>query len=129
MKFLKSSTGGFSLVEVMVGMVILGIGMCGLAGMGTLTVKANAIGMKTTTASTLAQERMEYVKGLKYSQLGAAGTTEAYGNISNYNTFKRVTTVTPDATNPDVATVTVEVFWNNDANVVSLQTIITNNGV
>ena len=129
MRFIKSNSGGFSLVEIMVGMVILGIGMCGLAGMGTITLKANAIGMKTTTASTLAQDQMEELKGQPYSQLTGASQTEDYGSLQDYSSFKRVTTVTPNPANANVSTVTVEVFWNNDAKVVSLQTIITNTGV
>jgi type IV pilus assembly protein PilV len=116
---------GFSLVEILMAMSIFGISMMGLAGMGSLAIKVNMSSTRVTAATTLAQDRIEYVKGLDFSAIDAAATTETYGSMTGHKLFKRVTTVTTDPSNPDMKTVKVIVYWMSDRSSISVETIVT----
>ncbi len=50
---------GFSLLEVMIGLLILAVGLLAVAGLVTMTIKTNAYGNHLTEASTFAQAKME----------------------------------------------------------------------
>ncbi len=50
---------GFSLIEVLVSLVILAVGLLGLALFQTTAIKGNAIASKWTVATELAQDRLE----------------------------------------------------------------------
>jgi type IV pilus assembly protein PilV len=116
---------GFTLVEILVSMTIFGIGLIGLAGMGNFALAANISSVRMTSATTLAQARIEYVKGLEFSSIDAAAVTENYGSLSPQALpFKRVTSVTTDGSNPNVKTVVVTVYWGLDKHKVSLQAVI-----
>jgi type IV pilus assembly protein PilV len=124
-----SNDRGFSLIEIMMAMTIFGISMMGLAGMGGIAIKADMSSARITTANTLAQDRIEYVKGLDFSAINAAATTENYGAITQQKLYKRVTSVTTDPSDPNKKTVTVTVYWRADKNNISMQTIVTKAGI
>jgi prepilin-type N-terminal cleavage/methylation domain-containing protein len=123
------SQRGFSLVEILTAMSIFGITVIGLAGMGNLALASNVSSGRTTSATTLAQARMEYVKGLEFSSIDAAAATEDYGSMPGAKLFRRVTSVATDASNPDVKTVVVTVFWGFGKHKVTLQTLVTKAGL
>jgi type IV pilus assembly protein PilV len=120
---------GFSLVEILTALSIFGICVVGLAGMGNLALASNVSSSRITTATTLAQARIEYVKGLDFSSIDAAAAAEDYGSLPRAKAFRRVTTVTTDGSNPDMKTVVVTVFWGFDKHKISLQTIVTKAGL
>jgi type IV pilus modification protein PilV len=61
------SKKGFSLIEVLVGLVILAIGLLAIAGMQITSVRGNFFSSNMTQASILAQDRMEGLKNLPYA--------------------------------------------------------------
>jgi type IV pilus assembly protein PilV len=58
---------GFTLIEVLVGMVLLAIGLLAIAGMQMTSVRGNFFSSNMTQASILAQDRMEALKNLPYA--------------------------------------------------------------
>jgi prepilin-type N-terminal cleavage/methylation domain-containing protein len=114
---------GFTLIEVMIGMVILTIVSLGLINLTVSTIRGNAFSKHMTTATILAQDKLEQVKRLGYSQVNTAVGTEAYGTIANFPSFKRETSI---ATHPPTTavTVTVTVSWASDARSVVSRTIV-----
>ncbi len=50
---------GFSLIEVLVGLVLLAIGLLAIAGMQITSVRGNFFSSNMTQASVLAQDRLE----------------------------------------------------------------------
>jgi prepilin-type N-terminal cleavage/methylation domain-containing protein len=58
---------GFSLIEVLVGLVLLAIGLLAIAGMQITSVRGNFFSSNMTQASILAQDRLETLKNLAYA--------------------------------------------------------------
>jgi type IV pilus assembly protein PilV len=118
------SPAGFTLIDVMIGMVILTIVSLGLLSLTVSTIRGNATSNRLTAATTLAQDRLEYVKRLGYTQANTAAGTETYGAIASFPGFKRVTVVDNDTPAPNVKTVTVTVSWSADARAVASRTLV-----
>jgi type IV pilus assembly protein PilV len=117
---------GFTFLEILVAMVVLSIGFLGIAAVTASVVRGNSFSNRLTTATTLAQERMEDIRRLGYSGIPTADTTtvEDYHSIANYPLYKRVACT--NMTNPadGMKMVTVTVYWGSDAHSVSLRTIL-----
>jgi len=118
---------GFSLPEVLMTIVILSVGFLAMASMTTGIMRSNAFSSRVTTATALAQEKMEETLGLGYPALpaGSHRTSEDYGNIPRYPIFKRIVQ-TQDLGVPSdgMKVISVVVYWGGDAHVVRLKTII-----
>lgn len=56
---------GVSLLEVLVAMIVLSIGLLGVAPMVVLSSKSNSISRDTTIASKLARNKIEYYESLE----------------------------------------------------------------
>ena len=78
----RDAEGGFTLIEVMVAVLLLGLGLAALAAMQMTAVTLNARANGTTRLATMAQERLEALLALPYNHpqvldtaAGAAKTT------------------------------------------------------
>ena len=58
---------GFSLLEVLIGIIFLGIGLLAIAGMQATSVRGNFFANNTTLATYAAQDRLEYLKNVPIS--------------------------------------------------------------
>jgi len=117
-----ASTKGFTLIEVLVGMIILAIGLLGVAGMQITSVKGNSFSNNLMQASYVAQDRLEFLKNLPISDalLNAGNHPEAAVTISG-QVFNRSYMV---AVNGVLRTITYTVTWYDGANhTVSFATI------
>jgi type IV pilus assembly protein PilV len=68
---------GLTLLEVMIALVILSIGLLALSGMQITSIKANGSGFKSTTAVSLADQRMQQLKNLSFSDASLTAGTHA----------------------------------------------------
>ena len=113
---------GFTLIEVLVAMVILSVGLLGTAALITGIISSNKLSNRISTATVLAQDKMEEIKGAGYAGADDEAGTEPYGGV-NFPLYKRITGVV--AGNPaGMKTVTVTVSWDSDAHSVELKTIL-----
>jgi len=55
---------GFSLIEVLIGLIILAIGILAVAGMQITSIVGTSFSNNLTQASVIAQDRLEFLKGL-----------------------------------------------------------------
>ena len=58
--------GGFTLIEVIIAISILTVGLLAVATMQTAAIQGNFFAYRTTEATTLAQDRLEYLLSLPY---------------------------------------------------------------
>ena len=67
---------GFTLIEVLIGLIILAIGVLAVAGMQITSIIGTSFSSNMTQASVLAQDRLEFLKSLPL--------TDARLNTNNY---------------------------------------------
>jgi len=117
---------GFNLIEVLVAMVILSVGMLGTASLIAGIVRANQASRNVTTATTLAQDKMEEIVKSGYAGISSTNTSvpEDYGSMPGYANYRRVTTIAVDTPGVKMKTVTVQVSWKTGTNPVTLSTIL-----
>ena len=123
---------GFSLIEVLIALVILAVGLLGLALFQTTAIKGNAIASKWTVATELAQDRLERFRHVGWDNIvssTAGGFTTGPPPQPNYanlpgaagdnaivrgTQYFRVWQVSSNAAN-SFKTITVWCCWRDDA--------------
>jgi prepilin-type N-terminal cleavage/methylation domain-containing protein len=87
-----ASRSGFTLVEMMVAVVILSIGLLGLAGTAGVVTRQVGGGAKQTAAANVAEARMETLRSLGCSRIasGTATTRGVYEHWVRGDTVNRV---------------------------------------
>ena len=82
---------GYSLIEVLMAISILAVGMLAVASMQTSSIMVNATANHVTTRTTWAQDRIETLMALPYSDpwLQVAGNS---GGLDSANNTHQVTT-------------------------------------
>lgn len=105
---------GFTMIEVLVGLVILAIGLLAIAGLQITSVKGNSFSSNLTQASVLAQDRLEILRNLDWAHADLNAGTHNEGTLPD-TIFTREYTVTviPGTTMLDIM---VTVRWRDDSN-------------
>jgi len=110
--FLKSK--GFSLIEVLIGLVILSVALLALAGLMVQSTKNNSFGGHMTEAATFAQDKLEELRVTPWANINTdADPVPPKGSTGiSYN---RNWSVTPNVAPPNdtLKTVSVRVSWND----------------
>ncbi len=109
LKVLKRSKG-FSLIEVVIALFILAICLLALAGLMVTTTRNSSFGGHMTEAATIAQDKLEQLRGAPWAsvlagadtQVGATGISYArsWTVAANPNGDQRWVTVTINWTDP-----------------------------
>ena len=100
------SEKGFSLLEVMIALLILGVGLLGIAGMMTVGVRVNADAAHLTEAYQIGQAEMERLKLVPWNTLGSGSSTREMRGISFTSSWSVLSTV------GRVKDVNLAVTWN-----------------
>ena len=87
----KNSQSGFSLVELLVAIVILAVGLLGLAQLQITAIKANSQSATSTAAAALAQRYVERIASMSSDDPlftdGASGTLDSSIEIEGAGTY------------------------------------------
>lgn len=113
---------GFTLIEVMVGLIILAIGLLAIAGMQMTAVRGNFFSHYLTQASYVGQDRLELINNLPVdsAELQEGDHNDGTTTISGI-AFNRSYTV---VVNGDIRTITYTIRWNDGTNrTISFSTI------
>ncbi|MDD5712246.1 MAG: prepilin-type N-terminal cleavage/methylation domain-containing protein [Smithellaceae bacterium] len=118
---------GFTLIEVVISMFLLGVALLGLAATTVSVVKANDLGKMITTATSAADYKMEELKNSASTAAGfdvlSSGGPEVVDNI-----YARQWTVVAPATGQfagmKTVNVTVSWSWRGRRHSVSLDTVV-----
>ncbi len=121
------NSAGFTLAEVLVAIVILSVGFLGLSAMTISTIRGLSFSKDLTTATVLAQEKMEEIRHASYAKVSQTNyPLEDYNTISGYPQFRRVVTISSSQI-PNTKTAVVSTNWKDIRNFshhITLQTII-----
>ena len=105
---------GFSLIEVLIGLVLLAIGLLAIAGMQIVAVKGNFFSHYMTQASYAAQDRLEILNHLPVdsAELQPGNYNDGPVTIAGI-VFNRTYAVNA---NGNTRTITYNVSWNDGVN-------------
>lgn len=121
----KNMTGhkGFTLIEIMVALFLLTAALMGMVSLTTMVIKGNAFSKTSTTATTLAKDKIEELEGMAYSSLPAT-TMQDYWTAQGLLTSSSGAYFTRSwiASGTGTKTITVTVNWPTNRSVV-LRTI------
>ena len=144
---------GFTLIEILIAMLILGIGFMGLANLQISCINGNSNSSRLTKAIILAQDKMEELKSLNPDHPDLADSNpgnngnlkqsigsddidhrEDHVNIkgesnqtapdSNYGAYTRIWNVADDTPFPGRKTVVVIVTWGSGPKSIAVSTVI-----
>ena len=104
---------GFTLIEVVAGLIILAVGLLGIAAMQVTSTKGGYFSNNVTQATVLAQDKLEYLKNLSYSDSDLSSGLHDEGTLSG-TIFSRQYHVLEDAGN-SMKTITVTLSWTDQA--------------
>jgi type IV pilus assembly protein PilV len=110
----KMNKKGFTLIEVLIGLIILSVGLLAIAGMQITAVRGNFFSHYMTQASYAAQDRLELLNNLSVgsTELQAGNHNDGTTTISGI-VFNRSYAV---VVNGDIRTITYTVRWNDGTN-------------
>jgi prepilin-type N-terminal cleavage/methylation domain-containing protein len=109
---------GFTLIETLIGLVILAIGLLAIAGMHVNSIKSNMFSNHVNQATIFAQDKLEELKNLTYGLLNSQDYVPITGTV-----FSRKYDVVEDVGNA-MKTITVTVKWTDlSDHSISLSTI------
>lgn len=120
------NNNGFTLLEILVAALVLAVGFLGMVGVSTSVMRGNSYSSRLTTATILAQEKVEELRGLGYSGLpDSDGTTvEDYHTIKGYPLFRRTVSTDLIHAADGLKKATVAVFWDGDSHKIALKTLV-----
>jgi len=95
---------GFLMIEAILAIALIAIGLFAVMSLATAVIKGNTQSKNATAAITLAQDKMEYFRGVGYDNI--TGTSSAY------NDYYLQTLVQNNVPSANMKTVMVDVYWN-----------------
>ena len=105
---------GISILEVLVAMIVLTIGLLGVAPMVVLSIKGNSISRDTTVSAKLAKERIEYFESLDAMPVLPYTASESTDD-GIYDVKVTINDSSTDATVPSgVSEIKVVISWLDD---------------
>ena len=99
-------TKGFSLLEVMIALLILAVGLLGIAGMMTVGIRTNADAAHLTEAYQVGQAEMERLKLVSWNLITSGSSTRDMRGITFSSSWSVLSTV------GRVKDVNLAVTWN-----------------
>ena len=106
-----SGDKGFTLIEVLIGLIILAVGILAIAGMHVTSTRGNFFSSNLMQASYVAQDRLEFLKNLPFTdpQIQDGSSVNGSKTISGvvFNWSYRI------VANGDIRTINLTVTWND----------------
>jgi prepilin-type N-terminal cleavage/methylation domain-containing protein len=116
MRNLTNTEAGFTLIEVMVSIVILSIGVLGLAPLMAVSVTGNSFSNEATRANVIAQDKIEELKNVV--TFGALPRVDTATVDNRYRYTARVDDTGSDGTVPaGVYKIYIRVNWTDHSGV------------
>lgn len=108
---------GISLIEVLVSMLLVGVGLLGLAPMLTMTIEANSVSRDALEISSLAKEKLEVYQNADSIPALPFESTES-GLLGEYTRHTHLWDNTTDSLVPEgICLAEVTISWTDDLGV------------
>ena len=115
---------GVTILEVLIAIIVLSAGLLGMASLTVGIINGNRLSSELTTATILAQDKMEEIRGTAYINV----ISETKRDLpSPYDAFKREVVVADDSPAAGMKEVIVRVYWggaSKEDHEVELKTIL-----
>jgi type IV pilus assembly protein PilV len=108
------SRKGFTLAEVLIGLVILAVGILALATMQMTSIKSGYFSSHLTQATIFAQDKLEVLKNLSYKDSDLSSGQHNEGILPD-TVFSRQYNIAEDAGN-STKTIIITVQWTDRGN-------------
>jgi len=103
---------GFTLLEVLIAIVILSVGLLGMASLTVGILKGNKLSNDLSKATVLAQDKMEDIRRTGYTGV----TNEIKAELPTPdNEYKREVTVTADSPATNMKSISVKIYWGGSS--------------
>lgn len=119
---------GFSLMEVLVGIFLVGVAVIGLAQLFLLAISSNLRADRIANATFLARQQIDWLRGFTLDELAAYGGTTLDQrdevldlNVDGLNDYRRITVFTEDQ---ETFAVQVFVYSAENVNVPGADTLL-----
>ncbi len=119
----KTGENGFTLLEMLIAVIIMAVGLLGMAALQGTAMMGNTFGGMNTEATALVMDKIEEYRHTPYGNIAEGTTTDS--NLGTGSFYTRATTVQFHTPINDVKTVTVTVSWTSPTpHSVSFQTLV-----
>ncbi len=107
----SKSQKGFTLLEVLVALVILSVGLLGMASLTASVIRSNSFSDDLTAATALGQDKLEELINTSFTSL-ASGNDTVSADGSAGTKYSRTWTITTVGTRADIV---IAVGWTDDS--------------
>ena len=107
----KERDNGFTLVEILIAILILTVGLLGMASLTVAIIKGNKLSADLTKATVLAQDKMEEIRRIRETGYSNVVPETKAVCPSPDDEYKREVLVTDDSPATNMKTVIVTVYW------------------
>jgi|MudIll2142460700_1097286.scaffolds.fasta_scaffold707175_1 type IV pilus assembly protein PilV len=116
MRRLRTSDDGFTLIEIMVSVIVLAIGVLGLAPLMAVSITGNAFSNEATRANVIAQDKIEELKNV--ATFASFPRVDSAAVDNHYFYMARVDNSVSDVSVPaGVYRIFIRVNWTDQAGV------------
>lgn len=112
------SEGGFTLVEIMVGMVLITIGILAMAALAVAVIGANRGATNRTRADQVLHEKVEEFRSIDYDDIVTGTDTVDMAGVEIVRTW----TTTDDVPMDDIKKIELVGKWMDEGDTLSMRT-------
>lgn len=117
----EQASGGFTVIEVMIALVVLGAGIAGILSIQMTALRATAYSRHAAEASVLAEDKLELLRTTPVDRLaGGSDQVDELGSPRADGRYQRTWSVSAAS---GVITVAVDVAWDESGELHDIQMI------
>jgi len=107
----RRTSGGFTLVELLIALVVLSVALAGMIPVLVQTIRGNNFGGLTSRAATYSQDKLEELRAVEFVTIAAGNDTLDGGLFTRRWTVDTACSICA----PDVVGIEVETEWTDRA--------------